>query len=61
MKHKKKEINKLCSTCTEKCKQSINVILLRCPNYKFEQQQLEFKFTFTKKKKKVLKDIPKTR
>jgi len=46
----KKKINKLCSTCYKKCKQSAEVILLGCPNYEYEPQQLELKFRYRRKK-----------
>ncbi len=50
-KKNKPKINKLCSKCYNKCKQSADVILFSCPNYEYEPQQLELKFRYYRRRK----------
>ncbi len=52
---KENEINKLCKTCRQKCKQPDYVVLLSCPNYKPVPIQLELNFRKRPKKKKEKK------
>ena len=47
-----KKINKLCAKCIGRCKQSSDIILLKCPNFEKKPVQMEFKFAFPKKSKK---------
>ena len=46
------KINKLCAKCTRKCKQSSDIILVKCPNFEKKAVQMEFKFAFPKKSRK---------
>ena len=48
---KKDEINKLCKRCKKSCKQSKDIVLISCPNFKPMPVQLEFSFYKRTKKK----------
>lgn len=45
-------MNRLCDTCTNKCKQADSVILVECPKYKRIPTQLSIKFQSDKCKTK---------